>query len=268
MFSASNFSSFSFVLPGSKHKHYIAQMKRKILIGLIALVCWSCSKDEFTKPVAVDLQMEIENQEVSVNERLKLNTIHIERGRYLISEIEFKGYRESGEDYFFEKEYEEELEAGMTSGAAATALQFDMPQGLYERVSIALKVKKKAVEQDIAGKPFNEDASLILYGTYTNSKEEQIPLIFVYNYDDTFEFVAKAANAEEAIMVGNGQKVAARIKFDPTYWLQLINSRMLQSARLVEVEGVPTIILSEKQNSHIFDLLTARIKSASDLSFN
>jgi hypothetical protein len=255
-------------------------MKRSILVGFIALLCWSCSKDEFTKPVAVNLEMEIENQEVGVNERVELNTIHIERGRYLISEVEFKAYRESGEDYFFEKEYEGGLEAFMAAGIPATAFQFDMPQGLYERISISLKVNKSSGDdqdddddsddgrKEADDRPFDESASLILYGTYTSAQEKQIPLIFVYNYDDTFEFTAKATNAEEVIMVGDGQQVEARLKFKPAYWLQLINSRMLQSAQLTLVNGVETIILSEKQNNHIFDLLTSRIKGASDLSID
>lgn len=241
-------------------------MKRSILVGFIALLCWSCSKHEFTKPVAVNLQMEIKNQEVGINERVKLNTIHIERGRYLISEMEFKAYRESGKDYFFEKEYEGGLEASMAAGAPATAFNFDMPQGIYERISISFKVEKSSGSQQEEEKPFNEDASLVLYGTYTNAQEQQIPLIFVYNYDDTFEFTAKEANAEEVISIGSEQQVNASLKFNPAYWLQLINNHVLQSARLTEVNGVPTIVLSEKQNNHIFGLLTARIKGASDFS--
>lgn len=241
-------------------------------------MCWSCSKDDYTKPVGINLQMEIENHEVGINERLEVNSIHIEEGRYLISEVEFKGYRESGEDYFFEKEFEEGLEAPMAAGMPATAFYFDMPQGLYERISISLKVEKSAGVKDDEddddddneeedSRPFDENASLILYGTYTNAREQQIPLIFVYNYDDTFDFTAKAANAEEVIMVGKGQQVSASLRFNPSYWLQLINSRMLESADLSSLNGVETIILSEEQNSQIFDLLASRIKSASALSF-
>lgn len=250
-------------------------MKRSLLLGLAALICWSCSKDEYTKPVGINLQMEIENYEVGITERQEVNSIHIEEGRYLLSEVEFKGYRESGEDYFFEKEFEEGLEAPMAAGMPATAFHFDMPQGLYERISISLKVEESADDEDDSDddrededdRPFDEDASLILYGTYTNAREQQIPLIFVYNYDDTFDFTAKAANAEEVIMVGNGQQVSASLRFNPSYWLQLINSRMLESAELSSVNGVETIILSEEQNSQLFDLLASRIKSASALSF-
>lgn len=246
-------------------------MKRSVLLSLAALLCWSCSKDDYTKPVGINLQMEIENHEVGINERLEVNSIHIEEGRYLISEVEFKGYRESGEDYFFEKEFEEGLEAPMAAGKPATAFYFDMPQGLYERISISLKVEKSADDkddnEDEENRPFDENASLILYGTYTNARAQQIPLIFVYNYDDTFEFTAKASNAEEVIMVGNGQQVSASLRFNPSYWLQLINSRMLESAELSSVNGVETIVLSEEHNSQIFDLLASRIKSASALSF-
>lgn len=258
-------------------------MKRILLLACLAIMCWSCAKDDFTKPVGVNLQMEIQNQEVGINQRTKLNSIHIERGRYLLSEVEFRGYRENGEDYFFEKEFEPGLEASMVTGSPATALNFDMPQGLYKRISISLKVVKNTdsgeddeqeEEDDAEGeddrddKAFDENASLILYGTYTNARDQQIPLIFVYNYDDSFEFTARADNAQEAIMVGNGEQANASLSFNPSYWLQLINSRMLESARLTSVDGVSTIILSDKQNEHIFDLLASRIKDASALSFN
>ena len=172
-------------------------MKRSILLGLMALLCWSCSKDDFTKPAGINLQMEIENHEVEINKRVKVNSIKIESGRYLLSEVEFKGYRESGEDYFFEKEFEDGLEATMAAGSPSVALNFDMPQGLYKRISISFKVKKsKEGEEDEEDeedeKQFDENASLILYGTYTDSKGQEIPLIFVYNYDDTFEFKASS----------------------------------------------------------------------------
>lgn len=258
-------------------------MKRNVLLGLVVLMCWSCSKDEYTKPVGINLQMEIENHEVGITERVEVNSIHIEEGRYLLSEVEFKGYRESGEDYFFEKEFEQGLEAPMAAGMPYTAFYFDMPQGLYERISISLKVKKGAggdqtdddgddngdddENDDENDSLFDKNASLILYGTYTNARAQRIPLIFVYNYDDTFDYTAKAANAEEVIMVGNDQQVSASLRFNPSHWLQLINSRMLESADLKPVNGVETIILSEEQNSQIFDVLASRIKSASALSF-
>ena len=234
----------------------------------MALLCWSCSKDDFTKPAGINLQMAIENHEVEINKRVKVNSIKIESGRYLLSEVEFKGYRESGEDYFFEKEFEDGLEATMTAESPAIALNFDMPQGLYKRISISFKVKKsKEREEDEEDeKPFDENASLILQGTYTDSKEQEIPLVFVYNYDDTFEFKASSAKSKEVILIEEGQGVA-HLTFNPSYWLQLINSRMLESAQLTPVNGVPSIVLSEQQNEHIFELLASRIKSASDLSF-
>lgn len=236
------------------------------LLALLAIFSWGCAKDELTKPVSVKLQMEIEGGEVAVNGRMVPNTIHIERGRYLLSEMEFKGYRESGEDYFFERAFDPTLEIGMESGRMATAISFDMPQGLYERIAISFKVERSKKEEE--GEEFyNKEASLILYGSYTDVRKQQIPLIFVYNYDDTFEFRAKSDKGQQVIAVGSGKLPEARIRFKPSYWLQQINSRMLQAAKLTPVNGVPTIILSENQNEHIFEVLTSRVKEASDLSF-
>ena len=242
-------------------------MKNSFLLGFVAILCWGCAKDELTMPVSVKLQMEIESGEVAVNSRMVPNTIHIEKGRYLLSEVEFKGYRESGADYFFEREFEPGLEVAMETGRMATAISFDMPQGLYERISISLKVKKSDRDEEEGGKPYNEQASLILYGSYTNVLRQQVPLIFVYNYDDTFEYKARSDQGQQVIAIGSGKHPEARIRFKPSYWLQQLNSRMLQGAKLTPVNGVPTIILSENQNEQIFNVLTSRVKEASVLSF-
>lgn len=260
----SNLYSFWIVLTVSKIK---INMKKSFLLGFVAILCWGCAKDELTMPVSVKLQMEIESGEVAVNSRMVPNTIHIERGRYLLSEVAFKGYRESGADYFFEREYEPGLEVAMETGRMATAISFDMPQGLYERIAISLKVEKSEGNEKEGGKPYNEQASLILYGSYTNVLKQQVPLIFVYNYDDTFEFNARSDKGQHVIAVGGGNYPKARIRFKPSYWLQQLNSRMLQGAKLTLVNGVPTIVLSEQQNEQIFNVLTSRIKKASDLSF-
>ncbi|WP_017731666.1 hypothetical protein [Nafulsella turpanensis] len=236
----------------------------------LLLLLTACSKDELTKPVEVNLQMLIEQEEVVTARISEKNTLNVEGGRYLLSGLEFEGYRESGEDYFFSKEFEDGLEADLQAGRPSAVFAFDMPQGVYQRISMALHIKKAEVDdekEEDDDKPFNEDASLILNGYYTNSREEQIPFIFVYNFDDTFEYSLPVTGAEEVVSISNGRNTSAKIRFNPSYWLQQVNGRMLQSANLIEVEGEPTILISENSNEHIFSLLSSRIEKASDLTF-
>lgn len=256
-------------------------MKQPICFAILILLFLSaCSKDELTKPVEVNLQMLIEQEEVAAARVEKKKTLVVESGRYILSAVEFEGYRESGEDYFFQKEFENGLEADLNAGLPSTVLNFDMPQGVYQRISIALHIHKAAKE----GEENEEDndkresdleleeadlqeASLILKGFYINNKEEEIPFIFLYDFDDVFEYNLSMSGADEVVSISSEGGANAMIEFNPSYWLQQINARMLESAKLDEVEGVPTIIISESRNEHIFNLLSRRIEKASDLTF-
>ena len=242
-------------------------MKLHFCFALISLLFFSaCRKDELSRPVEVDLQMLIEEEEVTAARSSKKNTLSVEGGRYRLSAVEFEGYRESGEDYFFNKKFEGGLEAKLEAGVPSAVLSFDMPQGVYQRINIALHIIKAEEEEEDDEKLFNEDASLVLNGYYTDNKDQKIPFIFVYNFDDVFEYDLSIDGAE-VVSVSSEKSADARIKFNPSYWLQQINSRMLQSAKLDNVEGIPTIVISEDRNEHIFNLLSRRIEKASDLTF-
>lgn len=243
------------------------------VLGLL-LTGLSCSKDELTKPAPVNLQMAMGNNEASLRVQNK-TLIRIEKTRYRFSSVEFEGNRQSGPDYFFTKEFTEGHEVMTAENEPGHVLNFDMPQGIYERVKISLKVKKSSDRESSDGNkkkdsaiPWNKDAAVIMEGFYTNTHQKQIPLIFVYDFDETFEYNASPKAGKEGIAVEKSQNNFATIEFNTAYWMQLINGRMLQSAKLTSVEGVETIIISEFHNDHIFNLLTSRIKDASELTFN
>lgn len=215
----------------------------------------SCTKDELTKPASVNLSMEIVKDEVNLRTNSSGPAVKINKTHYVFSEMEFQGYRQSGNDYFFTKKFEEGLEVTVEEGKPTSLLSFDMPQGVYDRINISLKVLK------------NTEASIVMEGFYTNNKMEAIPLIFIYNFDEVFEYPARPGNNSSTISVSKASSNEATIQFSPSYWMQLINARMLQGAKLDLIAGRPTIVISEESNTHIFNLLTSRIKNASELKF-
>lgn len=253
-------------------------MKRKSVYQIVILVVlllagFSCSKDELTKPAPVDLQMAMGNNEASLRVHGE-SLITIEKTRYRISSMDFEGNRQSGNDYFFTKEFGDGLEVIASENEPGHILEFDMPQGIYERVKISLKVKKSSGSGSSGGNKrttsnsaYNGNAAIIMEGFYTNTRKEQIPLIFVYDFDETFEYSATATAGTSGIAVEQSQSNQATIEFNTAYWMQLINARMLQSAKLTSLEGKEVIIISEDKNEHIFSLLTSRIKDASELTF-
>lgn len=239
-------------------------------IGLFFLLT-ACEKDEFTKPAQVNLQMELVSEEVDVGARMdagarqsKNANIRIESIQYNFSGMEFEGYRENGENYFFSREFEGGKMVEVKAGSSSPILTFDMPQGVYERIKISLQVNKS---KDSGREPYNETAALLMRGHYTNPQDREIPLIFVYDFDEVFGHTATPASGTKDIAVKQSQVNTASFSFDVSYWLQLINGRMLQSAILTEVDAQPSIIISAEKNEHIFNLLTSRIKNAKQLTF-
>lgn len=243
-----------------------------LLCAGLMLLLPSCSKDELTKPTKVALQMELGSQEHDIGARMKAgsrftkkNNIRIESIQYRISGIEFEGYRENGENYFFSREFEQDMVVDVKAGGSAPILDFDMPQGLYERISIALQVKTTSPTGGTT--PYNEGAAIIMQGNYMTPQDIAIPFIFVYDFDEVFNHTAKNTGGANEIAVKQSQATIASVSFDMPYWFQLTNARMLQSASLSLVDGQPSIIISENNNEHIFNLLSSRIKNVKQLTF-
>lgn len=226
----------------------------------------ACSKDESTMPAPVNLRMELSSEQVDIDARTTAkNTIRIERAQYRISGMGFEGYRESGRDYFFNRMFDQTYVVSVEAGGSSSILSFDMPQGVYDRIGISLQLNRSKGKG--SSMVYNEEAAIVMQGYYLSARGEEIPLIFVYDFDETLSQTATQAGGSGNIAVRQGQNNIASIAFDLSYWLQLINGRMLQGARLTEVGGQPTIIISEDQNENIFNLLTTRIENSTQLTF-
>ena len=254
-------------------------MKVKQLYGILIYSCLlfpftSCTKDELTKPAPVSLQMEMAQEKVTFQEQEKKTYIRIEKATYHFSGLAFEGYRQVGNDYFFSREFEDALLVNVEEGKDAELLEFDMPQGEYDQVKISLHIQRISANGPANEKgknkeegSLNKEGAIVMEGFYTNTHQQEVPLLFVYDFDETFEYTAGQGRGGNPISVDKTHQNKAIIRFDAVYWMQLINGRMLQSAKLTKVEGTPTIIISADRNEHIFNLLTSRIQNASELSF-
>ena len=217
--------------------------------------------------------MEIADEEANMRTDGSKNLVRIEKARYRFSSMDFQGYRQTGGDYFFTQNFDGGLEVVVEEGKPTSLLNFDMPQGVYDRINILLKIRKTAVGKDADGKllekepPYQENASIIMEGYYTSTQLGKIPLIFVYNYDEVLENPSSSSSNNGSVTISKSANNQATIQFNTAYWMQLVNSRMFQSAKLTLVNGIPTIILSEDSNENIFNLLTSRIKNATELKF-
>jgi hypothetical protein len=183
--------------------------------------------------------------------------------------IGFDGYRESGENYFFTKAFPDSLRVSFSKNNAGKVMQFEMPQGIYNRIEIKMELPA-GKESNLGGDISNRSAvvgGVEIWGDYKNTHGVKVPFLFVYTSLDEFRYTAKTTSGSQQVVVKDNGTRQARLKFNAQQWMDLINPRMLQSAKPSMVNGVPTLVISKKQNDHIYNLLANRIERSANLLF-
>lgn len=231
---------------------------------MLAFVVFSCTKDELTRPVQTELVLEMAS---AAGEEQEDGLLEVTGGRFLITEVAFDGYRENGENYFFSRQFPDSLAVNFSKSGAERIIAFEMPQGVYSRIEISLAVPS-VKEKNTPGEQVDRNSlkgGVEVWGTYVNTKKETVPFLFIYSALDSYQFTAKNGGKEEVVVKEKGS-YKARLQFNPLQWMELINPRMLQSAKTSLLEGVPTIIISKTQNDHIYNLLANRIEKSANLT--
>lgn len=235
-------------------------MKRKVTYIIIILVgiLSSCQDDEaFKIPTDVGFQVDI-NRDSSTDGRLSFTQGHI-----TIASFAFEGRREEGGDVYFENDYEQGLSISFDLNQPVDELKFQIPQGYYTRIEVALETFDDA---DASG--------LVLTGSYLNANGIRYPVRIELESSLDFELEAKdnAGNAE--ILLKADSPATALIKLDPTGWFATVPASYLDNAVLVQEEGeseVETgasfILISEEVNENIYDIIINRIERSTALVF-
>jgi hypothetical protein len=241
-------------------------MIKKCFAGLmLALALFSCTKDELTRPVQTELVLEMTSPD---NEEQEAGLLKVTGGRFMITEVGFDGYRENGENYFFSRQFPDSLPVTFSKSGAERIITFEMPQGVYSRIEIKMDVPS-GKESNATGEAVDRSSlkgGVEVWGTYSNARKETIPFLFVYSSMDSYKFTAKDSRGQEEVVVKDKAHYKARLQFNPLKWMELINPRMLQSAKTSLLDGVPTIIISRTQNDHIYNLLANRIEKSANLN--
>lgn len=237
----------------------------RLLCLVLSLLLFSCSKDELTRPVQTSLVVEMVSPEAEQPDDL----LKVTDARLLIKTFGFEGYREHGENYFFTREFKDSLKVNFSTKAAGHITSFEMPQGVYTKIGISLTVPagKDAQSASEIQHRSSFTGGVEIWGTYQNTHDKEIPFLFVYTALDEFKFTAQSSiTGTQEVVVKDKANYQARLQFDPQQWMSLINARMLQSAKISQLDGVPTIIISRSQNEHIYNLLVNRIEKSTSLN--
>lgn len=226
-------------------------MKRKIfVISLILLGLVSCNKQKLKKPTDVSFQMDI-NKAPTIDGQLTFIG-----GHFIMHTLEFSGTREKGDPVSFSKVYSGGLTIPFDLSSNLTDLQFDIPQGAYNKVDLAFDTYEEGTVPCI-----------LVEGTYTYSGGGSIPMRF--EFDDSEEFEIEAEEDGGGLIILDTDVLSqAKILLDPNHWFQPVPMSYFESADVTEIEGTNTILIDKDNNEEIFDLILDRIDESTEAVFN
>lgn len=124
-----------------------------------------------------------------------------------------------------------------------------IPAGTYQEVEIEVELFDDTNEPSIA-----------INGTYTSPDGTAHPVSFVFNSGESFE-----VEREGTIVFVENQSAIAEITFDPSAWFAGVTDDHMANASN-NSDGI--IVISENQNSDIFDIVADGLDLATDLEIN
>lgn len=121
----------------------------------------------------------------------------------------------------------------------------EIAAGTYQEVSVELELFDET-----------DEPSVVLNGIYTSPDGTATPIRFEFNSGETFE-----VEREGTIVFAQNESAVAQITFDPSVWFAGVTDELMADA--VQSNGV--IVISETQNSEIFDIVADGLDLATEL---
>ncbi len=243
-------------------------MKKNIFIPLLFFIIACClfsscnDKKKWKLPTELSTTVNIRNT-ISPS-----NNIVFTKGSITLSEFQFDGERDQGEDMFFVKPLE--VLNIPFSGNYVNELNFDIPQGTYSKIIISLKTQSPVSAKEDPLNNNHGEGSISIEGTYTDYEGNQYPLYFDLNTAEHFSVIAKSNSGNNQILFDKDVPMTANISFDPVYWFQTISSSMLDEITdEMDMEqesnnNSEAILINKDHNSALYDIIVNRI--GNDLS--
>lgn len=227
----------------------LIQMLRSVnfLILLLSFFFISCGK-KWKKTTEVDFQFKMSTAAPST-------FLAFESGSIAFTDFYFEGERKQGKEVSFHSAQPDGWTVDYASGITAPPVQFDIPQGTY--VEIELEIENEGFS----------GATIELQGTYTNSLSEQIPVVFQYFEDDVFYFRAEADNGLSEIVLIEDQPAVAEVIFNVSSWFTTVTANMFSQAQKSFIGGQEAIVISDSENSEIYDLVVSRMEIGNHARF-
>lgn len=256
-----------------------------LAVSSLLLLPAGCEKGEFTEPAPLELELSA-NETPAMEGRLVFGGITMHPFK-----IGIEGMRSAGDDVFFERD----LRADVYSVAERPSIHFDIPQGIYDRLTVNLSFEgdeeKEAEFEDeledllenLQGTvlpPAAEEAlgelildyregepAFIYSGTYTGTGEE-LELLLVIN--DPFVLKATAVNGQGSreIVLEKGKNNKASLHFDVEKWFSIVPPNLVEKSPVGKANGKKYVLIHKKLNPGLFNMLYNRIEQYTTLVVN
>ncbi len=218
-------------------------MKKLLFLLVIALTTLSaCRRNQLKKPTDVSFRMDI-NRAQSQQGHLIFNS-----GFIIINDFSIEGTRKEGDPISFSRSFTNGLNINFNSNNTVEALDFDIPQGDYTEIEIELTTRYN-----------NGNPNVEVKGTYTNTMGTSYPLIYQFKDDDNIALEAEAEGGASSIILDSKVPTSSLMLLDPVFWFATVSNNLFDSASLVNVDGVPTILVNSNTNEDIYDIVVDRM---------
>lgn len=231
-------------------------MKKLFLYSLlfVLLANLSACKKEKKWKLPADVQMKMDIHRTA----MLGGNLAFTGGYVKIENFTFTGDRQEAEDVSFTKNYPGGLHINFDPVNPVSQWNFEIPQGTYNKITISFDTYGEA-----------GDDHLVLNGTYKNSMDlNTYPVRVEIEAEEFYSVMAKSASGGNQVILDKNIKKNGTIKLNPVYWFQLVSVNDMDNATLVNVNSVPTILISDSDNTDIFDLVSDRIDDATEITFD
>ena len=225
-----------------------------LLAGLLSMQL-SCSKDDSTLPVRVNLN-------VSLTPALKSDNISFQSGEIVLKEIQFEGKREVGENYSFYTAPGKligPVSFNISSGSQPVLAYFDLPQGKYTVMDWKFQLADgldSYEADDVNGSP-----GLILNGTYRKVNGEELQVRVEIDPFEVFNCKAVNSSGNKTIDIISERGYNAGLVFDPYFAFRPVTSNTIEKAGYSD--GV--ILISPNSNADIYEVILFRLQLSARL---
>jgi len=219
-----------------------------ILISVLFSVS-SCKKSELKKPTRVNFKFDL-NKSDNQNPIVKITKADVN-----ISAFNVTGDRVEGENIAFTRDFPagEEIEA---EGEEVEALDYDIPQGEYQKLQVDFDIQDKGSEPSIS-----------LRGIYKPNIGGARALRFEYFGDINISIDGEDENENSTIILDKKEVKKATVELDAIHWFSSLTNNQLENATVSSQQGQDAIVISPTSNVTLYNIVVERMTESNKVIF-